>query len=101
LLFSYLEQISFSEFTECFSLEPDDLALHLFGVSVDRNAFDSFSADTFGQQASLDADSVSAARNVAILFRFSAPDIITSVEYSAFDAFERRTGRRTGFCLSQ
>jgi hypothetical protein len=84
-----------------FSSQLYRLTDYLFRIFFDSFPFNSFSAYSSRQQASPDAEGVSTVRNVAHFFGPSAPYSVAAVEGRVFGAFEKLTGGRTSFCLSQ
>jgi hypothetical protein len=95
------EDFSFAYLAQGLSAKFYRLTNNLFGSLVNGLAFHGFPADSFGQQTSLNANSISTVRNVAHLFGPSAPYSIATVESRVLDALEGLTGGRASFYLSQ
>jgi len=96
-----LKDFSVPNLSERLSPKLYRLAEYLFRFPFNSFSLNGFSTDPPRQQTPLNAEGVSTVRNVTDILGPSAPYSVAAVESGVFCAFEKLTGGRTGFCLSQ
>jgi hypothetical protein len=96
-----LEEFPFADLSQCLSSKLYRFTNLLFGCLVNGFAFHGFPADSFRQQASLNANGISTVCNVAHFFGPFAPYSIATVESGILAAFESWARGRTSFYLIQ
>ena len=90
-----------SQFSQSFAFELHGWNQVFFRVSFNCSAFNRFSAYTAWQQLSSYACCVAAVCYAAVFIGPSAPDLVSLVDYSSFNAFKQMTFGGTIFCFNQ
>jgi hypothetical protein len=96
-----LEDFSVANLSQCFSSKLYRFIEYFFRFAFNGFPFNSFSADSPRQQTPLNAEGVSAVRNVTGIISPSAPYNVAAEESRVFDTLKELTAGRTNFCLSQ